>query len=64
MGWRCDVSKNGSFVSCLDPSSRGLCWCELELEFFVFLGTRTRILGLGLPFLLLYGSKKVEPKRM
>lgn len=58
-------SRNGFFVSCLDSfSSRGLCCSRLELEFFVFLGTRTRILWLGLPFLLLYSSKKAEPKRM
>lgn len=67
MGWRCDLSrlglksKNGSFLSCLDSfSSRGLCCSRLELEFFVFLGTRTRILWLGLPFLLLQQESRAK----
>lgn len=29
----------------------------LELELFVFLGTASRVLWLGLPLLLLYGDK-------
>lgn len=70
MGWCCDLphlwlkSKNGSLISCLDSfSSRALCCSRLELEFFVFLGTSTCVLWLGLPFLLLCSDKKAKPKK-
>lgn len=60
MGWCRELprlglkSKNGSLISCLDSFYSGaLCCSRLKLEFFVFLGTSTRVLWLGLPFLLL-----------
>lgn len=35
----------------------------LELELFVFLGTASCVLWLGLPLLLLYGEKQAERGR-